>query len=185
MNQPIWKRIGPTTKVSGQFRTILTKTFRLPDGSQQRFDTYDKEGVFHAGTIALTEDNKVIVARQFRPGPEMYMDEIPGGTGEGDEEPQQAALRELEEETGYKPASIEYLGQARKDAYMNATWHYFLALGCAPTAAGQHLDERERVEIRFISIAELIENAKAGKLTDAAAVLMAYEKLKKLQKSHP
>lgn len=182
MKDDMWRRVKPTAKFPGKFKSIFTKTFILPDGEKQEFDTFDREGLHHAGVVALTEDCRVIVARQFRPGPEMYMDEIPGGTAEPEEEPLQAALRELEEETGYKPAQIEYLGKAHKDAYMNATWHYFLATGCKLTLRGQHLDQRERVEIRLIDIGEFIENAKCGKMTDAPAVMMAYEQLKNMQK---
>ena len=176
-----WTRVNPTTQVSGEFRSIITKTFRLPNGKIFSFDTYDAEDTHHAGAIALTKDRRVLVVRQFRPGPESIMDEIPGGTVESGEEPKTAVLRELEEETGYTPGNLEYLGEIRKDAYMNATWHYFLATDCTPNAKGQHLDSREQLELRLITIDELLENARTARMTDAEAVLLAYEKLQELK----
>lgn len=176
-----WKRIEPTSKVSGEHRSLTVKTFELPDGRKLSFDTYDSEGIHHAGAVAITRDGKAIVVRQFRPGPEEIMDEIPGGTLEPGEDANVAVARELEEETGYRPGKIEFLGKIRKDAYMNATWHYFLATDCELTGNGQHLDSREDIELQLISIDELIENARGGHMTDIDAVFLAYEKLKELK----
>ena len=52
--------------------------------------------------FALTTSNQVILARQFRPGPNAVLDELPGGAIEGGETPEQAGERELLEETGYR-----------------------------------------------------------------------------------
>ena len=176
-----WKRLEPTTETKGTYRSIITKTFQRKNGEVQGFDTFDREHIQHAGVIAVTREHKVVIARQFRPGPEMVMEEIPGGTLEANEDPLEAASRECSEETGYKVGAIEYLGKVRKDAYMNATWHYFLATDCELTAVGQHLDDREEIEIVEISIEKLFQNAYSGLMTDTDAVLLAYEKLKALE----
>jgi len=128
----------------------------------------------------MTPDNKVIVARQFRPGPERVMEDIPGGLVEPGEEPQAAMLRELAEETGYKAGSSKYLGMVYKDAYHNASWHYYLALDCEENGAGQQLDDAEKVEVVRIDIATFLKNAFEGRMTDVEAVLLAYEELQRL-----
>jgi ADP-ribose pyrophosphatase len=76
-------------------------------------------------TIALTKDNKVIVSRQYRPAQERILYELPGGGAEKGEDFEQAACRELLEETGYEAGKMHYLGDVVKDAYNNSTWHYF------------------------------------------------------------
>ncbi len=174
-----WKRIEPTKVTQVGYRVVITKTFVLPDGSVEKFDCYNNEGEIGVGTIALTRDRKVIVFRQFRPGPEQIMDELPGGDMDADDQdPEQAALRELEEETGYKPARIQFLGVQRYNAYSNECRHYFLATDCELTDSGQQPDPNEvHGEVRTISIEHLLENAKAGRITDPGAVLLAYDTL--------
>jgi ADP-ribose pyrophosphatase len=172
-----WKRIEPTVVNKIGYRTVVTKTFIEPNGSVQDFQTFDQEGTHHAGIIALTEDNLAIVARQFRVGPQKVMDEIAGGQVEPGEDYQAAAIRELAEETGYRPAKVESLGQIYKDAYTNSTHHYYLATGCQLIASGQHLDDDEYVEVRLISIDDFIANAQSGRMTDTLAVFLAYERL--------
>lgn len=175
-----WKRVEPTETVKIGWKTIVTKNFIDPvDGRVRPFTTIFAEGDKAAAVIALTADNKVVVARQFRPGPERIMDELPGGGVERGEDPKVAAERELLEETGYKPQKMELLGTNCRDAYSNATWHYYLATGCELIDA-QNLDEGEQVDVHLISIEQLIDNAMHDRMTDPIAVLYAYEKLKAL-----
>lgn len=177
-----WKRIEPTTTAKIGYRTVVTKLFQMPNGTTAGFQTYDREGQNYAGVIAITTDNKVVIARQFRPGPELVCDEIPGGFVDGAEDFQTAAARELKEETGYVCKDIEYLGPVHKDCYNNATWHYFLATGCTLETTDLELDDTEYVEIDTISIEQFIDNALHDKVTDHVAVLLAYDKLRALQK---
>lgn len=163
------------------YKTVVAKRFTLPDGTQAEFTTWGKPGDCNAGLVALTRDNHVLVARQFRPGPERIMDEIPGGGVDEGEEPIVAAARELREETGYvTDEPLESLGIAYRDAYMNDTNHYFLARNCYPTSA-QQLDAHEFIDIVQLTIDEFIAGAKSGKMTDSVAVLMALDKLREVQ----
>jgi ADP-ribose pyrophosphatase len=173
-----WQKVGQRRRSIG-FRTLVFKTFRLPDGKQYEFTTYGEQGGQDIAVIALTPgpEHEVVVARQFRPGPEKVMDELPGGAVDPGEDLGTAAKRELLEETGYQTdRPLEYLGPAYRDAYNNATAHYFLARDCVKTAA-QSLEPAEFVEVAHISIDQLFRNAREGHMTDAPAVLMAYDKL--------
>ncbi len=174
-----WKRLPYNEAHKIGWRHIMIKKFIDPAGNEQEFGIYDKEGTKMAAVIALTEDNKVVVARQFRQGPELVMDELPGGGVNKEEDPETAALRELLEETGYVPKSIEFIGVARKEAYRNGVHHYYLARGCTQEHQ-PNPDEGEFVEPQEITIEQLIQNAKNGLLTDSVAVLLAYEELQKL-----
>ena len=171
-----WKRIEPTTTTKVGWRTVVTKTFVMPNGQTKTFDTIGDEGQEFVVVIGITPEKQIIVARQFRFGPERIYEELPGGYVDKGEELEIAALRELREETGYEPENIEYLGSYHKDSYMNATWHVFIATDCI-CVADQELEDEEHIEVHLISIDQLIENGKNDKLTDAVAVFMAYDKL--------
>jgi len=174
-----WKRIDPTTTTKVGWRTIVTKTFIMSDGTQATFDTFCPEGQQFVAVIGLTPQNKVIVVRQFRFGPEKVMDELPGGFVDGDESPETAARREFQEETGYQVGTLEYLGSYNKDTYMNAEWLIYFATNCQKVSA-QKLEIEEHIEIDLLPIDTFIQNAKTNKMTDAVAVLMALDKLNEL-----
>lgn len=182
-----FKRVEPTelqTFGKKYLWTAVIKYFETGDGQMHEFTTIGNEGTRAGAVIALTPSNQVIITYQFRAGPERWMYDLPGGGFNDDEDSQMAALRELKEETGYEPGHVEYLGESCREAYVNTTWHYYLATDCFLSAEGQMLDETEEqqgAEVRLITISELIENAKHNNMTDPHAVLMAYDKLKQLE----
>jgi ADP-ribose pyrophosphatase len=179
-----WRRIGPTVTTQIGWRTIVEKNFIAPDGNTQTYQTLQAEDSHCVAVIAITSDLKVVLAYQFRQGPEKMMYELPGGGANKDEGWQAAALRELREETGYvAKGKVSWLGDAHKDGYMNSTWHYYLALDCELHPDGQNLDEGEFVEPVLATIEELLDYAKRGLMTDVCALLPAYEQLKKLAKA--
>lgn len=175
----IWKHAAPMETIKVGWRTLTRKTFLDPAGEQQEYVTMGKMGQINIATIALTPDNQVVIAEQFRPGPELIMMELPGGGHNEGEDIEAAARRELHEETGYVAGSMEYLGKVYKDAYTNAVWHFYLARGCVMDGE-QHTDPGEFVTVKTISISELFENARTGKMTDTEAVFLANDTLQKL-----
>lgn len=179
----LWKRTDIEVALEG-WRTVLYKTFIHPDGREVRVEVVDKMGSGDANVIALTADGKVIVGRQFRCGPEKIMEELAGGAIDEDETPEHAAIRELGEELGYEPGEITYLGYVHREAWKNGISHYFLAINCQKLASGQELDGFEVIEPHLISIAELLDNAKNARMTDAGGILLAYDRLKELEKQH-
>ena len=132
----LWKRIDPTTVDKIGFRTMVSKTFSMPDGNTKEFQTFNAEGLNCVAVIAVTKDYKVILAKQFRAGPEKIMDELPGGFVDPEEDIAVAAERELEEETGYRPGNMESFGYIYKSAYDNARYNYFLATNCEQISKG-------------------------------------------------
>ena len=153
-------------------RVLTVKTFRMPDGSEKTFTVTEHAGGTAAAVVALTVRGTVVLAEQYRPGPERVMAELPGGGVDADESLADGAARELAEETGYVPAQMAYLGEMRYDAYSGMVRHYFLGTGCERRHE-QRLDPGEFVTVREVTPGDLLTLAMGGAMTDPGGVLLA------------
>lgn len=176
-----WKRYKPDQVFHDTFVAITRKFFRTNGGIELEFDTMRAVGEASVVILALDENNQGIMVEQFRVGPEEVMLDPAGGWIDEGETPEEAARRELLEETGYEPGELTYLGAAHEDPYTNHKKHYFIALQCRQVA-DLALTEGEEIAIKLVPISDIIRNATTGKMTDALVVLYAYDILNKIQK---
>jgi ADP-ribose pyrophosphatase len=88
---------------------------------------YSLKLVDYATTLALTEEGRVLVVRQYRPAVERYSLELPSGLIDPGETPAEAAKRELLEETGYEAGQVDGLGAMDPDLgrLSNQSWGCF------------------------------------------------------------
>ena len=125
--------------------------------------------------LALTESKEVILAKQFRPGPEEILLELPGGGIEGDETPEKAAGRELLEETGYA-GDIELVTRCLDDAYTTVDRYCFVAKNCRKVAEPRP-DEHEFIEIVTLSLPDFRHHLRSGRLTDVDVAYLGLDYL--------
>lgn len=92
---------------SGGYLPLRTRRYQLPDGGHAGWDIFGEER--SVAVLAITVDEQIVLARQYRPGPDMVLDELPGGNVEPNEDVAAAAARELLEETGYA-GQVEVVG---------------------------------------------------------------------------
>ena len=98
-----------------------------------------------------------VMVWQWRHGSQCLSLEFPGGVMEPGEDPKDAAIRELYEETGYKAGKIEKIGEfSPNPAIMSNTVHFFLAENLQNDGK-QNLDEDEYVEVSLVDIDEVIQ----------------------------
>ncbi|HEX6170578.1 MAG TPA: NUDIX hydrolase [Chitinophagaceae bacterium] len=137
-----------------------------------------------ATAFALTEDNKVIIVKQYRHPIEEVIVELPGGcVDDNDKDFQTAIARELLEETGYIFTSYESLGKISANPSTNTNWmHMFLAKG-GKKIAEQKLDHNEEIIVELITIEELKKLVRENKIVQSmhiTCILYALEKLSEL-----
>ncbi|OQY46804.1 MAG: hypothetical protein B6242_06805 [Anaerolineaceae bacterium 4572_78] len=121
--------------------------------------------------VAITPAKKVIVVHQYRFGTKKISTEIPAGIIEPDETSQQAAIRELREETGYTCNDWEYLGWVEPNsAFQNNRGHVWLANNVLKTHS-LRLDEGEDISVSAMSLEELQQEMNEGRIRNSLSVL--------------
>lgn len=105
--------------------------------------------------VAITEENEVLMVRQYRHPVKETLLEIPGGFIDEGETPEEAMRRELKEETGYEFSSVINVGRiAANPGVLDNFTYLFLAKGGIKTSE-QNLDQNEELHVEKISITEL------------------------------
>ena len=118
-------------------------------------------------TIFPVVDNKVMMIKQYRHPVEDILWEFPGGFTEANESPASAALRELEEETGYKFDSVISLGKvAANPGILNNYTHIFITAGSYQKTKQQQ-DDNEDIAVKFFSFNELNEMIRKNEIAQS------------------
>lgn len=132
-----------------------------------------REVVVHnggAGILAINEDKKVILVRQFRKGAEEETLEIPAGKLEVGEEPTECVKRELLEETGYFAKKIKSIGQFYPTpAYCTEKIHLFMATQIEKQ--NQKLDDGEFLEIVELDFDKAYNMVLSNEIKDAKTII--------------
>ena len=126
--------------------------------------------------IPVTEEGKILMVRQYRNALDRFTLEIPAGKLDSPDEPTlDCAARELEEETGYRTESMEFLISVNTTiAFCDEHIDIYLARDLKPSH--QHLDEDEVIQVEEWELKDLEEMIFSGKITDAKtmAAILAY-----------
>lgn len=123
--------------------------------------------------LAITEDGFIILVKSYRPELDCYVYELPAGTLKNREDPEKAAMRELEEETGYAPRKIEYMfGGYPLLGYSDCKLYFFLATGLEKKK--QNLEEDESINVKLFKPAEVLRLLEKGKIKDLCVLPAMY-----------
>ena len=139
-----------------KFLTIRSDSVILDNGSEIE-NFYVIENPNWVNVIAITEEGKFIIEKQYRHGLKKIGYEICAGMIDEGETPLQAAKRELLEETGYSGGTwVEYCISSPNPSSMNNLNYTYLAMGVKKIAK-QNLEETENIEIELMSQEQVIE----------------------------
>ncbi len=153
---------------SGRIVTLDLNEVELSDGQHQM-----REVILHPGAtalVALDNQNRILLVRQFRSAAAIIMSEIPAGLLNIGEDPMQAAIRELQEETGYKPGKIEPLGGFyTAPGYTTEYIHLFAATELIESRLPA--DEDEFIEVDHVTLESALSMIEQGEITDAKTII--------------
>ncbi|MCC6932505.1 MAG: NUDIX hydrolase [Deltaproteobacteria bacterium] len=121
--------------------------------------------------IPITPSGEIVMVKQYRHGIEEFSLELPGGMLDDHEnDPIEAAKRELLEETGYDSSDISYLGKISPNpAVQNNYCHFFVAKE-ARLVSEQKLDAGEDIEVLVVPFAKIIEMLIHGEIVHALMI---------------
>jgi len=132
-----------------------------------------REIVEHGGAVAIVaidDDDRVLLIRQYRHAVEGVMTEIPAGTLEPDEDPAAAAARELIEETGYSAARIERIGGVYPSpGFCTEYIHLYAARDLTPGPSRP--EEDEDIEVETVPWTEVMRRVRTGEIQDAKSLV--------------
>jgi 8-oxo-dGTP pyrophosphatase MutT (NUDIX family) len=142
--------------------------------THQTYDFYVLESPPWVNVIPLTPENEVVLIRQYRLGIRDIALEIPGGLVEDSDSPEEAARRELWEETGYREETMIPLGFVHPNpAIQNNRCYTFLARNAQPTGH-RHQDEREDIEVILKPISDIPRLIREGTISHALVIAAFY-----------
>ncbi|POY35857.1 DNA mismatch repair protein MutT [Solitalea longa] len=178
-----WQKLSSEYLVKDQWATLRADSCRMPNGKIIE-PYYVLEYADWVNAVALTENNEVIMIRQYRHGAEQTMLEIVGGViDDTDSSPEETVRRELLEETGYEFTSIEATVTLYPNPSTSSNKVYsFLAKG-GKKVQGQVLDHSEEILVELISLEELKRLVLENKIPQAmhsSAIFYALIKLGQL-----
>ncbi|WP_311562218.1 NUDIX hydrolase [Peptoniphilus duerdenii] len=159
---------------SGKILSVKLSTVELPDQKYSK-----REIVLHDNAVALVaiHDDKILLVKQYRISVDKIIYEVPAGMIEHDENPKDAALRELEEETGYRAKNIEYLTEFYSTpGFCTEKLSIFYAKDLE--FVGQNLDEGENLEVVEMPLEEVMSMIESGEIMDGKTIssILFYDK---------
>ncbi|MCY8203393.1 MULTISPECIES: ADP-ribose pyrophosphatase [unclassified Bacillus (in: firmicutes)] len=172
------KTIAKEQIFSGKVIDLFVEDVELPNGK-----TSKREIVKHPGAVAvlaLTDEGKIIMVKQFRKPLERTIVEIPAGKLEKGEEPEYTALRELEEETGYTAKKLTKITAFyTSPGFADEIVHVFLAEELSVLEEKRELDEDEFVEVMEVTLEDALKLVESREVYDAkTAYAIQYLQLK-------
>lgn len=159
--------IGSKEIYNGKVVHLRVDTVRLPDGYESK-----REIVQHPGAVCIVPvDNKgnILFVRQFRLAAGQVLLELPAGTMEAGEDPDDCAMRELEEETGFIAGKMESLFSAfMAPGYSSELIRFYLATELSQGTANP--DEGENLELIEIPITDIEQKVLTGEFKDSKTI---------------
>lgn len=165
------KKIDGIDIYNGKVIHVVKDNVLCPNGNISIREIVKHNG--GAAILCLNDKEEVLLEKQYRYAYNEIIYEIPAGKLELNENPYDAALRELEEETGKKAESLKKLGEIYPTCgYSSEVIHIFLALNTKKT--NTKFDDDEVIVSKYIPLKEVKDMIKKGIIKDAKTIAAIY-----------
>ncbi len=168
-----WNEIEKTELMKTRVMTVCQTTSISPDGKKGNFIVNDAPD----WVIVIAEKGEnFLMVKQWRHGEKHLSVEFPGGVIDKGETPEQAARRELKEETSFEAGKLEYLGKMNPNPALFRNHSHIFAASELTSSGKQNLDDDEYVSYFEIPKSEVIEKMGSEDFNHAlmAAALLRY-----------
>lgn len=173
-------KLGRTEIYKGSRVHLVKEQLRFPNGKEAEWELIVHPGA--AAVIPVDADGRILMVKQYRNASHTETLEIPAGTlDHPDEDPGDCAARELEEETGFKANTVEFLYSFYSAiGITDEMIHIYVARDLEETQ--QNLDEDEYVTLERFTLGELVEMILNGTIKDNKTIssLLFYKEKYKL-----
>ena len=151
----------------GKIFDIKKDKVLLENGNVARRDVLVHKGACTA--VPLTEDKKIIFVKQYRHPAGDFLLEIPAGGLEDGEDPKDCIVRELQEEIGYKPNTVEFLFQIfLAPGYSSEKLFCYLCTDLEESSLP--CDDDENLEVIKLDFNEITDKINKGEIKDAKTI---------------
>ena len=154
---------------------------QLPDGRTTTREIVEHNEV--VAVVAIDDKDNVLMVRQFRLAAGQELFEIPAGGIDGKETPEEAVVREMQEETGYLPKKVVKLGGFyASPGFCTEYMHLFLAMDLVPSRL--FAEDTDDIKLERLPVSKIPELVMSGKLHDGKsfAGLLMYLEYRKVHK---
>ncbi|MBM4124090.1 MAG: NUDIX hydrolase [Nitrospira sp.] len=152
----------------GRVLTLNLETIPLPNGSHIELEIIRHPGA--AAMVPMKDDGTVVLIKQYRHAAGGFIYEIPAGKLHPGEDPKDCALRELEEEVGYKAAKLDLLSSLlTAPGFADEVIHIYLATGL--TVGKQQLDHDEVLDVVEMPLDKALAMITDGTIRDAKTIV--------------
>jgi ADP-ribose pyrophosphatase len=162
------KLLTSQTAYAGRLFNVSLDTLEMDGGVIAH-----RETIRHPGAVAMVPvdaEGNLLLVTQYRHAARRRLLELPAGTLEQGEEPLAAVSRELQEEIGFIPASIEPLGGIFvAPGYTSEYIHIFLCTGLTPSRLDA--DEDEDIEVEVRTLADALDAIESDEICDGKSVV--------------
>jgi len=172
-DSPAWWRVRSERVADCRVFRVRRDISVNPRGGEEH-DFYVVEAGDWINVVPITDREEVVMIEQYRHGSADVTLEIPGGMVDDGESPEEAAAREMIEETGYASGEIVALGRTRPNPAIHDNWlHTFLARGARP-ARDPVFYGTEHCAVRLVPLADVPALIAEGFITHALVVAAFY-----------
>ena len=164
-----WLTFGSEYLYRNPWCAFRVDEVRLPDGAEIEYGVLESAGF--AAIVPVTDDDKVVLVRQWRQPLGDFTLELPSGGVDVGEEPETAARRELFEETGYRVEGLEHLVSVHTSTGRSTEVCHLFRCRAVRDERGPRPEQTEFIRVVELPFEEAVKRAANGDIADAATVL--------------